>query len=392
MGFYHLNLDELSEYTGKTVDALKGESYQTLEKMIEDMKAAKFIDQNNKNATDDEFERLVLKYFQPLPLLRHWFDDKEIVLACAMTGVTEGRLCDKINVKPGLTCHHPNAEYIRTSVESVAQYDRYGRELIERKYEKRDVYRIASQYQGLCHGNVILHLLYERYPELEKFKFSAYSMSYGSEYEIYSGNNIYVPFAALMDGNIDAILFRNREYCKWYNNGRYSPAECEKAFHTDISHELFDIIRQVGEQERAAGHNSFHMNTNGKLASVDNMIQTKTSASGNIDFLMEQLRTTNQPSKCRFRLKYAAPYTVEQLVSEFLEMTNYQTINIHVCHITDYLGERGINVKIDRNKNMDVYKNELSISGYVVHNTFGWSYGNTADLTIRINCPEINEQ
>lgn len=127
---------------------------------------------------------------------------------------------------------------------------------MDRKSEKVDVYRVKNSYQGLSHGKVIEYLLYNRYSELQKFKFKIYEYhEYRSQdYEIYPDNHIYVPFAALMSGDVDWILRRNREYCKKYNNGRYSPEECEKAFQTENAIEMFNMIRHVGEQERKLVH------------------------------------------------------------------------------------------------------------------------------------------
>ena len=93
-----------------------------LEAAIEAMKRDKFINQNNKNAQDKEYERLVIKYFTPFQFLRHWFDEREIVLACADSGITLRDLCSETNVEPGAKCHYSKAEYLRTSFESVPQY------------------------------------------------------------------------------------------------------------------------------------------------------------------------------------------------------------------------------------------------------------------------------
>lgn len=398
MGLYHLNLDELSEYTGISISELKTKSYADLESMIKTMENDKIMERNNRNAQDDEYERLVLKYFKPVSLLRHWFEDKEIVLACARTGVTESNLCSEMFISPGGKCRYDNGEFIRTSVEYVPQYDKMGRELMERVSKRVDVYRVANQYQGLHHGDVILYLLYQRYPELAKFGFSAYSMGNECNYEIYPANNIYTSFTALMSGDVDAIIYRNREYCKWYNNGRYSPKECEKAFKTDEAMEMFDLIRHIGEQERAAGHFPVTTDNKGNLRTSDGLVETKISKSGNMKLLMEEGRHASDISmKRRFRLKCAALYTLERLVKEYLKMTDQSVVNIHIYHITDYIGQYGVNLKIDRNEYIAVdsgpeYEGDrFKCYDYIVCSTFGWIQNGMSDLTIRIDCPEINK-
>ncbi len=387
MGLYHLEMDELAEYKGCKVDELKAYSYAELESMIADMKKDKIIKRNKMNAKDKEFERLVLKFFEPLSLLRPWFTDNEIVLACANTGVTESQLCQEHNVPVGNQCSYiHNAEFIRRSWESIPQYDSHGRELMERKREQRDVFRIASRYQGLCHGEVFLHLLYSRYPELSKYGFSAYSMS-GSDrdYEIYPKNGIYVPFTALMSGDVDRIMFRNREYCKSYNNGRYTEAECEKAFRTEEAQEMFSLIYDIGMKERREGHFSL-IKKDDRWQTVDGLDTKKVSQSGNVTMLSPVYRyeyTGRKP----FKLDTATTYTAKCLASEFISMIpEARDVNIHVCHNTDFLRKHGLRVR--RN---DFHKGDLDLSGYIVNSNFGWFQDNKYSLIIRIECPEMME-
>ena len=388
MGFYHLDLDALSKYTGINIEELKQKSYDELEKMIKDMESDKIIKRNNRNASDEEYERLVLKYFEPLSLLRHWFDEKEIVLACAHTGVSNHDLCQEMFVNPGDTCYRSNNEFIRTSWESVPQYDAHGRELMERKRKQMDVYRIANQYQGLSHGQVILHLLYTHYPELSKFGFSAYGMSGEWDYEIYPKNNIYTSLTALMSGDIDFILHRNREYCKSYNNGRYSPAECEKAFHTKEAQEMFNLICKIGEKENVAGHSMCTVNENGQLETAHGLVETKVSASNNIKLLQQEASRSPAGAQSAFKLACVTPYTVEQMLHEFIDMVKPTVVNVHICYVTDYLNEHGLNLKMgpEEADHMNIKDdNGKDYSGYIVNSTFGWSFGNKHDLTIRIN-------
>lgn len=387
MGSYYLNLDELSEYTGESVADLKKRSYMDLETMIENMQADKIMKRNNRNAADAEYERLVFRYFQPFPFLKHWFDEREIVLACAHTGVTVSDLCQEVKIQPGYKCGLSNAEYLRTSFESVPQFDKMGRELMQRKQEKMDVYRVASHYQGLCHGKVILHLLYGRYPELAKFEFNAYGMDSCSSYEIYPKTGVYVPFEALMDGDIDAILLRNRDYCAWYNNGRYTTEECEKAFRSEKVMEMFDVIRKISEKERAAGHSFFGMNSDENPVDMNDLKQTVVSKDGNLELFETELRPTDR--KKNFKIRCAAPCTVEHLINEYREMTGRSCINICICHITDYLREYGINIKI-RSQATDWMKQMTEdCFKHTVYSASGHIHNGTATLIIRIDCPKI---
>lgn len=254
MAFYSLDLDALSEYTETPVEQLKTNSYAKLEQMVKDMQVDKIMKQNAYNAKDAEFKRLVLKYFEPMRLLSPWFTDEEIVLACANEGLTDSSLCAETHVPLGqdLTKWNKKAEFLRESIESVPEYTKDGRQLAEPKRERRRVYRIGSPHQGLHHAQVILHLLYDRYPEL-KFDFSAYGMTYDEieTYEIYYKNHVYVPFVALMTGNVDAILYRNRSYWKQYN-GKVD--ECEERLRSKMTRRLLSFIQTIGENERNLGH------------------------------------------------------------------------------------------------------------------------------------------
>lgn len=389
MGFYHLNLDELAEYSGRTVKDLKGESYDSLERMIEEMNKDKFLQQNKKNAEDVQYEHLVRKYFEPLGFLSHWFDVKDIVLACAQTGITVRDLVQEVNVAPGSKCWRSNAEFLRTSVESVRQFDSHGRELMESARMQRDVYRVANEYQSLRHGQVILYLLYGRYPELAQFGFTAYGMSCERDYEIYPKNNIYTSFTALMSGDVDWIIHRNREYCKWYNNSRFSEAEWEKAIRTKEAQKMFDVIRIIGEKERGLGHFPITILDSGAMISAHNLITTKVSESKNITLLMykdSERHSTN--GKTPLKLETAAPYAVERLVYEFLDMVPGATVNVHIADKRDYLMDHAIHSTFTPDKKLDGIE-ASGRGGFIVTNAFGWKKDNVYDLTLRINCPEL---
>ena len=98
MGLYSVDLDKLSAYNNTPVEKLKEKSYAELEKMEKEMNRKKFLEQNKKNAEDEEYERIVVKYFEPIAFLRNWFTEREIVLACANLGITERSLCSEMTV------------------------------------------------------------------------------------------------------------------------------------------------------------------------------------------------------------------------------------------------------------------------------------------------------
>lgn len=393
MGFHYLELDDLSAYTGIPVKELKKKPYVELESDIKAMKEDKFRNQNSQNAQDKEYERLVIKYFTPFRFLRRWFDEREIVLACADSGVTLRDLCSETNVEPGAKCHYSKAEYLRTSFESVPQYDSRGRELAERVREKRDVYRVVNQYQHLRHGKVIQKLLYDRYPELEKFGFSFYGMDH-TDYEIYPKNGIYVNFAAMMSGNVDAILFRNEEYCKWYNNGRYSLNGHKEAIATDEAKEMFDLICRIGKNEKSLGHTCIYTDSKGIRRTIGDMkfIQASSGMELHMQLFMDARDRLYQGSYCRFILDCSENTTAEKLTDAFLKMQISSHVEITVAHETDYLCAHAVHVRVNGNPGhcyvaMDPKDPDSSVCP--VTGTFGYVERGTAHLIIRTDCPEL---
>ena len=250
MGLYHLDLDGLSAFSGRSVEDLKKEPYAELERMMDGMRRAKKDGEDARNAADAGYARIVEKFFGPFGMLSKWFGRDEIVSACARTGIREHDLCSEHMQPPGTQCHYEPCEYLRTSTEYVAERDSIGREYADRVRRLMDVYLIANQYQGCVHGRVVLKLLYGRYPELERFRFGAYGMCCPDSYELYPDNKVYVPLAALMDGDVDAVIARNRSYCAEYGHGEYSPGPCEERLASGQVQEMFGTIRSIGRQER----------------------------------------------------------------------------------------------------------------------------------------------
>lgn len=389
-------MDRLSEYFGIGKDELEKRRLYELKDMVRQMEEDKVLARNNRNAGDSEYERLVLKYFTPLPFLREWFSEKEVVLACALTGVTENNLCEEAFVSPGNERYDHGAEYIRMSVEYVPKFDSKGNQLMFGERKMVDVYRRTNHYQGLCHGKVILHLLYSRYPSLEEFKFNAYEMySCEDTYEIYPDNGIYVPFVSLMAGDVDAIIYRNREYCRFYNHGEYAPEILEERLRTPGAARLFDMVLEIGKRERAMGHFPVTADENGKYIRGDGLVEAGTSASGNVKLLARPYKKgTAYPTK-PFALQCSTPLSVGRLVDEYLGMAESGKVTIHVYHVRDHAGKYGINVEAVKGSTVNpvaYHYNGTDCSGHEVCSAYGWTGNGTEDLVIRIDCPKLGEK
>lgn len=380
---HYIPLEEMAQHYGIEIPMLKEKTYAELELMEKKMNEAKFLERKNYNAEDEEYRHIVLKYFMPVKFLESWFTLDEIVLACADTGVEKQDICEEHPVVPGKKCGYDNSEYLRTSFEYVRQYTKDGRELANMERQKMDVYRVPNGHQSIKHGDVILKLLYDRYPELKEFDFSAYGMDYGSEhYEIYPKNGIYTNFTALMTGNIDHILYRNREYCKLYNNGRYSPEECEKAFRTENALKMFDCIRRIGYNEKELGHSPIRNEKGSRF--IDSM-----------EFIMESdgmsffKRLTTSYSR-NFVIWTDKSVSVEHFLDTYVKfMKGYAHMTeLSICLETDYLTDNKQTVVFDHE---DVIKRPCPMlvlydayEGHNVTGCFGCITGGRADLVIRV--------
>lgn len=65
---------------------------------------------------------------------------------------------------------------------------------------------------------------------------------------------------------------------------------------------------------------------------------------------------------------------------------------LHIYHTEDNLGKYGITMNIQKDSSwIPPVEHNPKVAGHIVCNTFGWSYGNNHDLTIRIDCPEIGK-
>ena len=109
----------------------------------------------------------------------------------------------------------------------------------------------SSKYQSTKHGNIILELLYAKYPELKEFQFAAYGVEpYECSYEIYPHTvNCYTPFEALLAGDITAIIERNENYCKSYNCGEYTLDKWNERVKSPEMQHYFDVIKSITKGE-----------------------------------------------------------------------------------------------------------------------------------------------
>lgn len=256
MRYFNLSTAELKAIAAHfevAEEELLQKSVSEILSMSDQMKEDKARDASRRNAEDEEYARIVKKFLSMYPFLSKYWTDEEIILACSkhapVRSLVEERAVpvdDWRGGDPKESDLHGTGEYIRTSAESVPSYTKQGERLMEDKCERCHVFRVKNQYQGLCHGAILLELLYRTYPELEQFGFKAYSYNIAPEkYEIYPKNNIYTPLRALLEGDIDAIVTRNIEYGKAYNHGEYSVESVKKRLASDEARQFFDVIRSL---------------------------------------------------------------------------------------------------------------------------------------------------
>ena len=220
------------------------DTYEKFKALIEPYKITTQYKSIEKNPVirDPEYDRIIKKFFKPFDYLKQFWSDDEILNACAACNITLDQICEEFK-RPDYFGKDPNLEYIRTSTESIKEYDKHGREYADPVRRLCHVYRVPYQYQGLTHGKVFLYLLYQKYPQLKKFNFEAYEF-FDDRYEIYPKTcHIYVPFKALMDKDINAVKDRNLNYAKSYNYGDYTLEKyIERVKNDPNTIELLDTI------------------------------------------------------------------------------------------------------------------------------------------------------
>lgn len=237
-----IDFDKLSETYGMSVEELKQKTYSQLEQMESDLQNKEILG----NLKDTNFRDAVKKFLTCFDYLRQWFSEDEICdAACRNAGMDD--LVEEKNFPVGLKCPYSRAEFLGTKEALVREYDKKGREYLYGTRKLRDVYLVPNDAQGsLCHGKIILDLLYGRYPQLVEFKFKAYSIGFReSEYEIYPANNIYTPFKALMEKDIEAIRKRNIEYAKFYNYDVFTIENVQKRLESNEAKKFFAVIQAM---------------------------------------------------------------------------------------------------------------------------------------------------
>lgn len=247
------DINDLSKFYEMSEDQLMEKSINQILAMQEDMKKQKTSNKILQREKDAEYARITKKYLEVYPLLSKYWDDTDIIASCAkhisIDDIVEEKCVptEQINGNPE-ECKRfgPKSEYVRTSVESVRQYTKKGEELLYGKDMMCHVYRVPHRYQGTCHGKVVLDLLYNTYPELKKFDFNAYAYhDYNDNYEIYPKFNIYTPFDALLNRDVNTIIKRNMEYAKSYNSGIWTPEKIEKRLASDEVKQYFHVIENL---------------------------------------------------------------------------------------------------------------------------------------------------
>ena len=251
-----IDFEALSHHFGRDISDLKQESYAFLEQMEDRMWKEKAEQEAKRRGGDDEYIRLLKKYFTMWNLLTRYWTEGEVVAASARhMGVRD--LTEEHRVKKtanGSAYRGADAEYLRTSMESIPRYSKVEHaQLMEGERCMCDVYRVKNSYQHTRHGNVVLDLLYGTFPELREFQFDAYGLNYESEkdYEIYPANHIYTPLEAMLTGDIEAIKKRNNSYAAAYNHGAYTVSAVNERLNSKEAEHYFDVIRNLDRTKLA---------------------------------------------------------------------------------------------------------------------------------------------
>ena len=240
-----MDLKELSKFYGITIEDLKDMSYRKLEVMTDDMKKKKEFIKFENTKHDIEYKETVKTYFAPFNYLSNWFSEDEIIEACAKTYPNINDFVEEFCVKHGEKKLPKNAEYLRTEYRVLPRYTRSGERLMEGSFENCDVYRVVKQYQGLIDGKIVLKLLYAKYPQLKEFEFNAYEIHDNIDYIIYPKNNLFTPFEALMNKDVDAIIEKNIEYATSYNKGNYTIIKVNERINSEKVRHFFEVIKNL---------------------------------------------------------------------------------------------------------------------------------------------------
>lgn len=229
---YHLTEEELKHMTLlEAIQLLDQKDSNDKQKAIQERK-------NDPNYLKD-----LKTYFRPYQALCSIWPEETVQKVC----IEELSLHDitrehKMVIPERQPLHNPpklhGMEYIKTTYAFVNDGD----DLVHRNCH---IYKCTNPYQGTHHGTVVLRLLYETWPQLKPFEFSAYEMTNLESYELYTKSHLFVPFLALIKGDTETIQKRNRDYAKSYNNGFFTPENIEKLLENEETKQLFQIIKTL---------------------------------------------------------------------------------------------------------------------------------------------------
>lgn len=253
MNIIRFDLDTIAGYLGKNTEEVKEMPVKDVLQAQQDLDKQKIQDNIASLRRDENYPELIRKFFTPYEMLSGYFTEDEIVQACAEHNIKENDLCKEIKIPLSESSEyyhsHPGQySYKETDFRYISRYDRWGRELAEKKRAKCKIFLAKSDYQGHVHGDIIRSLLLSRFPELSAYNVDCYGMSFEKDnYEVYiskkeaeNPGSIYTPFDALMTGDVEAIRERNRSYCEMYHNGAYSLPEWEKR--KEEYADLFELV------------------------------------------------------------------------------------------------------------------------------------------------------
>lgn len=251
-----IDFDALKSFYQTTDEILNNSTINEILKMNNDMLAAKEKERFETTKQDAEFKDAVIKYFRPFQMLSKYWTTDEIVTACAKHA-TISSIRDILSISiedlsnPQGFADNNHYEYIGVDWGNIRQFTKKGEELLYAKRCKCHNFYTPAKYQSIKHGEIILELLYTKYPKLTEFKFEAYSYDpYSRSYDIYPKTiDCYTPFEALLTGDIDAIIKNNEDYCKAYNFGEYTPDKWNERVKSPEMQHYFDVIKSLTKGE-----------------------------------------------------------------------------------------------------------------------------------------------
>lgn len=231
------------------------ETYHLTEEKLKHMtllEAIQLLDQKDSNdkqkaiqerKNDPNYLKDLKTYFRPYSALCSIWPEETVQKVCIeelsphdITGE------HKMVIPKGDPLYNPPKLYGMEYIKTAYTFVNNGDDFIHRNCY---IYKCANPHQGSRHGTIILRLLYETWPQLKPFAFSAYEMTNLESYEIYTKSHLFVPFLALIKGDTEAIRKRNRDYAKSYNNGFFTPKNIETLLKSKETKQFFQTIETM---------------------------------------------------------------------------------------------------------------------------------------------------